>query len=305
MLLTPSTDQSGLITGVLLLQDLGKVGSSMEVTRGWFDDNIWKEIGDGLQTLFWHDIWVGNQSLKLVFPRLFRLASNNQSRVCDNGVWRDDVWKWDIVWRRSLFGRDESLAKNLYDLIHNHSCKRSSLDRWRWSLDASGDYVVKTAYLAQLTHQQSLIGKELTNCWINYVSLTICCFVWKLIRGRFPTWDELFKRNVIIRVDDMLCIFCNNHVETVDHLFVSCDFASSIWKCFYAWLQISVINPSLVLDSLKLHDFVRRGCCPKLWRMFWFTVVWSLWIMRNKVIFMEKKTSYVNLIEIIQIRSWI
>ncbi|KAF1886402.1 hypothetical protein Lal_00045634 [Lupinus albus] len=138
--------------------DLGKVGSSVEVTRGWFDDNIWKEIGDGLQTLFWHDIWVGNQSLKLVFPRLFRLASNNQSRVGDNGVWRDDVWKWDIVWRRSLFGREESLAKNLYDLIHNHSCKRSSLDRWRWSLDASGDYVVKTAYLAQLTHQQSLIG---------------------------------------------------------------------------------------------------------------------------------------------------
>ncbi|KAF1863780.1 hypothetical protein Lal_00030885, partial [Lupinus albus] len=188
-------------------KDLGKVGSSVEVTRGWFDDNIWKEIGDGLQTLFWLEIKVSNWFSLDYFVLL---------QIINLG--------------------EESLAQNLYDLIHNHSCKRSSLDRWRWSLDASGDYVVKIVYLAQLIHQQSLIGKELTNCWINCVPLTICCFVWKLIRGRLPTRDELFKRNVIIRVDDMLCIFCNNHVET-----------------------ISVINPSLVLDSLKLHDFIRRA----------------------------------------------
>ncbi|KAF1863278.1 hypothetical protein Lal_00031363 [Lupinus albus] len=53
-----------------------------------------------------------------------------------------------------------------------------------------------------------------------------CCFVWKLIRRRLPTKDELFKRNVIVRVDEMIWMFCNNHVETIDHLFASCDFAS-------------------------------------------------------------------------------
>ncbi|KAE9594275.1 hypothetical protein Lalb_Chr18g0052061 [Lupinus albus] len=87
-------------------------------------------------------------------------------------------------WRRSLFDREESLAKNLYDLIKNHSCTRGSIDRWRWGLHSSGDYSVKTSYLAQLNHQQSPIGKELQTYWINCVPLNICCFVWKLIRRR-------------------------------------------------------------------------------------------------------------------------
>ncbi|KAF1891060.1 hypothetical protein Lal_00001196 [Lupinus albus] len=72
-----------------LWKDLGKVGSSDGVTRRRFVDNIWKEIGDSFLTLFWHDTWVGNQSLKMVFPRLFRLASNNHSWVGDNGAWRE------------------------------------------------------------------------------------------------------------------------------------------------------------------------------------------------------------------------
>ncbi|KAE9592429.1 hypothetical protein Lalb_Chr19g0129201 [Lupinus albus] len=113
--------------------------------------------------LFWHDIWVGNQSLNMVFPRLFRLALDQNSRVGGNGSWRDDVGAWNVLWRRNLFGRQESLTQNLYDLIHHHSCKRDVLDRWRWGLDVSGDYVVKTT-LAQLNHQQPPLGKEIKNC---------------------------------------------------------------------------------------------------------------------------------------------
>ncbi|CAL0310617.1 unnamed protein product [Lupinus luteus] len=94
--------------------------------------------------------------------------------------------------------------------------------------------MVKTTYLAQLNHQQSPIGKELKNCWINCVPSNICCFVWKLIRRRLPTKDELFKRNIIVRMDDIFCMFFNNHAESIDHLFISCGFASSVWNGFYS-----------------------------------------------------------------------
>ncbi|XP_019418518.1 PREDICTED: uncharacterized protein LOC109329295 [Lupinus angustifolius] len=83
-------------------RDLGKVGSSGEDSGGWFVDNVWKDIGNGLQTLFWHDIWVGNQSLKVAFPRLFNLASNHGAWVGDNGYWKDDVWYWEIPWKRDM-----------------------------------------------------------------------------------------------------------------------------------------------------------------------------------------------------------
>ncbi|XP_019418405.1 PREDICTED: uncharacterized protein LOC109329188 [Lupinus angustifolius] len=170
-------------------KDLQKVGSTNDITGGWFDENIWKEIGTGLQTLFWHDTWVGNQSLKMVFPRLFRLAINQQAWVGDNGLWRDDAWHWNIQWRRSLFGREESMAQNLYDLIHHFSCKRDTLDIWRWGLDNS--------------------------------------------------------------------------------------------------------------DSFKLHEALRGGRCVKVWRMLWFAVVWSVWLMRNEAIFLDKTPSYVHLFDLI------
>ncbi|KAK5834294.1 hypothetical protein PVK06_018171 [Gossypium arboreum] len=43
----------------------------------------WK-IGNGKSTLFWWDIWCGNQPLKLLFLRLFRLAKNKVSTIADS-----------------------------------------------------------------------------------------------------------------------------------------------------------------------------------------------------------------------------
>ncbi|KAF1883289.1 hypothetical protein Lal_00030397 [Lupinus albus] len=84
-------------------KDLEKVGSLDEVNGGWFVDNVWKEIGNGLHSYFWHDIWIGNQSLKMVFPRLFRLASNQLSCVADNGSWSNDLIRTRLTTKDELF----------------------------------------------------------------------------------------------------------------------------------------------------------------------------------------------------------
>ncbi|PWA44060.1 hypothetical protein CTI12_AA506990 [Artemisia annua] len=41
------------------------------------------KVGNGESTYFWTDKWVGNSPLCSVFPRLYRLESNKQCRVCD------------------------------------------------------------------------------------------------------------------------------------------------------------------------------------------------------------------------------
>ncbi|GJU20086.1 hypothetical protein Tco_1153428 [Tanacetum coccineum] len=42
-----------------------------------------KKIGNGCNTLFWLDTWIGNEPLKDSFPRLFRLESNPLALVYD------------------------------------------------------------------------------------------------------------------------------------------------------------------------------------------------------------------------------
>ncbi|XP_019459903.1 PREDICTED: uncharacterized protein LOC109359661 [Lupinus angustifolius] len=145
-------------------KDLCKVDSSVGFMGGWFDEKIWRVIGDGSQTRFWLDIWVGNHSLKEVFPRLFTLALNREAFVADCGDWCDDVWKWEVVWRRDLLDREKNIIENLYALIQNHSCKRAIADSWGWSLDASGRYTIKSAYLSQVDQSTSPLSNLLKNC---------------------------------------------------------------------------------------------------------------------------------------------
>ena len=53
---------------------LGRIREGVGEGDGrWFDENIRRVVGDGTNTLFWHDNWVGGIPLRLKFPRLFDL----------------------------------------------------------------------------------------------------------------------------------------------------------------------------------------------------------------------------------------
>jgi len=49
----------------------------------WFEDNVRRVVGDGRNTLFWYDNWIGNLPLKMKFSHLFDLAVDKLSLVRD------------------------------------------------------------------------------------------------------------------------------------------------------------------------------------------------------------------------------
>jgi len=66
---------------------LGRICEGVgEGVRRWFDDNIHRVVGDGRNTLFWYDNWVGEIPLRHKFPRLFDLAVNKECMV--EHMWR-------------------------------------------------------------------------------------------------------------------------------------------------------------------------------------------------------------------------
>jgi len=50
---------------------------------GWFAGRVSKVLGDGANTLFWFDKWVGDVPLCRRFARLFDLTTNKFSMVAD------------------------------------------------------------------------------------------------------------------------------------------------------------------------------------------------------------------------------
>lgn len=55
-------------------------------------------VGNGRDTSFWEDVWVGEVPLKLVFPTLFDHCRNKMCTVKD--CWQNEEWVMDF--RRTL-----------------------------------------------------------------------------------------------------------------------------------------------------------------------------------------------------------
>ena len=112
--------------------------------------------------------------------------------------------------------------------------------------------------------------------------------VWFMVLGKLNTKDHLAWLN-IINNDTMCCVLCNNHEESIEHLFFSCKYAWQLWcTCFKKWM----VNWAMLVDArsafeswivLKLSKSQR-----KQWCVCFFAMIWSVWEARNKIIFYKQ-----------------
>ncbi|XP_024634416.1 uncharacterized protein [Medicago truncatula] len=109
-------------------------------SNGWFSSNISRSLGDGKDTKFWSDVWVGEVSLRARFYRLFELSLLKDESVAvmkelgwgvDGGAWR---------WRRRLFVWEEESVEELIILLQNVTLQVHREDQWIWKPDLSSMY---------------------------------------------------------------------------------------------------------------------------------------------------------------------
>ena len=71
-------------------------------------------------------------------------------------------------------------------------------------------------------------------------------FAWKLRLNKLPTKFNLYSRG--LDIGSVLCPICSSDVETVNHLFFSCDMAFDIWSLVAGWWEIDVPVMSSMAD---------------------------------------------------------
>ena len=60
--------------------------------EGWFNSHVRRSVGDGKNTLFWTDVWVGGVSLRDRFNKLFdssMLKGESVFAMCNLGWGKD------------------------------------------------------------------------------------------------------------------------------------------------------------------------------------------------------------------------
>jgi len=103
-------------------------------------------LGDGLNTLFWYDRWVGDVPLRSRFARLFDLSTNKLSMVADmfSFGWEEGGEAWS--WRRRLWAWEDDMLEECRLLLDTVCVQSNVSDRWQWDPDTHDGYIVKGAY---------------------------------------------------------------------------------------------------------------------------------------------------------------
>nr|GEU52511.1 RNA-directed DNA polymerase, eukaryota [Tanacetum cinerariifolium] len=185
-----------------------------------------KRVGNGLQTRFWEDVWIGDTCLCSMFPRVFALESDKSSLVADklqdvnSDEIRSAVWACGINKSSGPDGFTFEFFRKFWDVIgsefclavkwffsHNSfakGCNSSFIalipkimdpkDHWVWNLNSSGMFHVYD--IRKLLDEKFLPNDGAATRWSKFMPIKINIFAWKVCLDRLPTRMNLVHRGV-------------------------------------------------------------------------------------------------------------
>ncbi|XP_072054264.1 uncharacterized protein [Arachis hypogaea] len=115
-------------------------------------------------------------------------------------------------------------------------------------------------------------------------------FGWYVLIGRVNTKERLSRLGVI-RLSDTLCMLCKKEIESVEHLFLLCEYT---WQVWCRWLRSFGEVWSMLGTIRELFERWtgrhKRKQEQKKWLPGFFAVIWNVWMERNARIFQNQET---------------
>ena len=264
-------------------------------------NHCWRwEVGNGELILFWHDIWTGERSLKLEFPRLFSLCINHSISLAEMICWAqiNDSPRAPGLWRRPLRGWECVAESDMFTIVRSFSVK-SGGDEVKWS-NSPGLYTVKDAYSVLLGSSSSNIVWR--RIWSVRVAPKVKILLWKIAHNIVPTKWLLITR---IKKGDGICEVCKNDVETVSHLFWGCPLVSLLWSRVFCWWNLQIAPAECTWHSLMmLFDRVHDTTLKPAWEITVAASLWVIWLSRNDTTFRNCRTKAEDRFSLVKLRAF-
>ncbi|GJR32563.1 RNA-directed DNA polymerase, eukaryota, reverse transcriptase zinc-binding domain protein [Tanacetum coccineum] len=237
-----------------------------------------RKIGNDASCHFWEDTWVGHMPLKDQFPCIFQLDTFKSCSIAD----RLFVQDWDSFLRRHPRGGAEmSQLLNLQSLIQGTVLSDNN-DSWQWALGASNGYTV--ASVRSLVDSNLLDSSPVATHWNRSIPIKVNVFIWRLSLIKLPSRVNLDRKG--LDVGSILCPICMDDVETVNHIFFSCNMAKDIWSLFAKWWELDIPVCANIsewfewVDALHISNKARM-----IIKGVGGTLLWYIWKFRNELIF--------------------
>ncbi|CAN1331689.1 Putative ribonuclease H protein At1g65750 [Linum perenne] len=157
-----------------------------------------------------------------------------------------------------------------------------------WPLESSGRFSVGSLRRLMVSERYAPIHDfPYEVIWEKAVPPKIQCFMWMVWHGKIASIDNLQRRGMVLA---NWCVLCERDAESIDHLFVHCPFALTVWSglssklslygprndkvrgLIGAWKGMNCISTFAVASRVILHG-----------------VLWYIWLERNDRIFTDTR----------------
>ena len=217
-------------------------------------------VGNGENTRFWEDTWLGDKPLSHQYPSLYNIVHHKEVSVASV---LSQAPPLNIGFRRVLTANKWTRWLHLVSRLIDVQLTNQR-DAFVWKLTNNGVFTVKSLYLDFMSGHTHFLRKYI---WKMKVPLKIKIFMWFLFRKVILTKDNLAKRNWN---GCRKCCFCDQD-ETIQHLFISCPFAKMIWRIVF--MAFNIHPPTSISNlfgnwlkgvSKKEKVQIRVGVCALL-----------------------------------------
>lgn len=268
-----------------LWKDIVLVGRRDDNLFSLFWSNVKIAVGNGRAIRFWHDVWIGGAALHSIFPGVFNICIQKQVLVAEVLQGSGSNFNISLELRRGLYDWEQEEWQNLMALMRSVMIQPEKLDCLMWEADNAKIFSVNSLYRCKEAEGGGL-RKDLLYMWKNVAPPKVQFLGWLAILGRVKTGDLLHHLSILSDFNDSLCHFCGEEPESVDHLFLQCGMVWEVWCEVLRWWSVEWVVPA----SIKSLFCWWRGWKFKkvkrvLWELSSLAVIWSVWKVRNEVIF--------------------
>ena len=182
-------------------------------------------VGDGTRILFWHDKWVGDNSLKRLYPQLYVCSNDKEACISDVLCYpeggNDRIW--NLRFHRDFHERELGAALSFLEFIQSRIPRGGGNDTSHWCLKGNGMFDTRSYY--NIIRGAADSNFPWKGVWKAKIPKRVAFFVWTAVHGQILTLDNLMLKGCILV---NRCCMCHRNEETVDHLLLHCPVAHSL-----------------------------------------------------------------------------
>ncbi|KAL7222094.1 hypothetical protein ACSBR1_023915 [Camellia fascicularis] len=198
--------------------------------------------GSGIR--FWIDSWVGEQSLKVLFPRLYLLSVEKDDSLGMLVERKGNSEEWVLAFRRPLRAWEVAEVGRLSTMLNAVRTSLADSEHClRWIASSSSEFNVASIYnrneVGVLSDVSSLI-------WNNLSPPKSQFFGWLAWKGRVKTVDYLQSIGVLSGSVCNTCIFCNYDIDSVNLVLLLCPSIWKVWSSSVDWWGIRWVVPGSI-----------------------------------------------------------